>query len=266
MLKRYAVAAVMAALLCAAPVAAQCQATCRKAKTCSAKQETKACCQAKTICPAGQAAAGDKAETAMCSSDVTCDGDRVRVEGIELPRIGFKVGEVITCCMKSARQMAEGDASKIKFVVAGKTYDTLNGARTARLSVLEDYYEDILTVKYSVGDKCVGCPMAAQEMAKECGQPVRYRLAAFNFAERAEAEKVAEAARAAGDKVAMSWAVGDKEFCCPTGAAQAAKASGQKVEYCVGEQRTSCEATAKTRLIEARITAALEVLAKAAQG
>ena len=37
------------------------------------------------------------------------------------------------------------------------------------------------------------------------------------------------------------------------------------VDYCVGEQRTKCETTAKTRLIETRITTALQTLAKAAQ-
>ncbi len=266
MMQRFACATLAAVILCAAPVLAQCQTMCEKAKTCSAKQETKACCQGKTGCPAVQAAAGDKAKTAMCSSDVTCDGDRVRFQDVELPRIGFKVGDTTTCCMKSAKQMTEGGTAKIKFVVADKTYEKLYAAKAARRKALEQYYEEILTVKYGVGDKCVGCPLAAKGMSEECGQPVRYRLATFEFAEKAEAEKAAKAARAAGDKVAMSWAVGDKKFCCPTGAAQAAKASGQKVEYCVGEQKTSCETTAKTRLIEARITAALEVLAKAAQG
>ena len=266
MLKRYAVAAVTAALLCAAPVVAQCQTTCEKAKTCSAKQETKACCQGKTTCPAMQAAGTDKAKAAMCSSDVTCDGDVVRVKGVELPRIGFKVGDQLTCCMKAAKEMVAGDAAKIKFVVAEKAYENLGEAKTARLKVLEEYYADLLTVKYAVGDKCGSCPLAAQDMARKSGKPVHYRLATFAFAEKARAEEVAKAARAAGDKVAMSWAVGDRKFCCPTGAAQAAKTAGKKVEYCVGEQKTPCEVTGKTRLIESRITAALEVLAKAAQG
>jgi len=266
MLKRYAVAAVTAALLCAAPVLAQCQKTCQKAKTCQSKDQGKACCQGKTGCPAMQAAAGDKAKTAMCSSDVTCDGDRVRFQDVELPRIGFKVGDTTTCCMKSAKQMTEGDTAKIKFVVADKTYEELSAAKAARLKVLEQYYEEVLTVKYGVGDKCVSCPLAAKDMAEKCGKAVRYRLATFEFADKARAEEVAKVARTAGDKVAMSWAVGEKGFDCPMRAAQAAKTACRKVEYCVGEQKTPCEVTAKTRLIEARIAAAIEVLAKAAQG
>jgi len=266
MMQRFALATLAAVILSAAPVLAQCQKTCEKAKTSQSTGEGQACCQGKTTCPAMQAAGTDKAKTAMCSSDVTCDGDVVRVKGVELPRIGFKVGDQLACCMKAAKQMVAGDAAKIKFVVAEKTYENLGEAKAARLKVLEQYYEDVLTVKYGVGDKCVGCPMAAAGMAKECGQPVHYRLAAFDFAEKARAEEVATAARAAGDKVAMSWAVGEKGFDCPMRAAEAAKTAGKKVEYCVGEQKTTCDVTAKTRLIESRITAALEVLAKAAQG
>jgi hypothetical protein len=266
MMQRFAIATLAAVILCAAPVLAQCQKTCNKAQTCQSKDKGKACCQGKTTCPAMQAAGAEQAKSAMCSSDVTCDGDVVRFKGVELPRIGFKVGDQLTCCMKAAKEMVEGDTAKVKFVVADKTYDDLGEAKAARLKVLEQYYEDLLKVKYGVGDKCVGCPVAAAGMAKECGQPVHYRLAAFDFAEKDEADKAAKAARAAGDKVAMSWAVGEKKFCCPTGAAQAAKTAGRKVEYCVGEQKTGCEVTAKTRLIESRITAAIEVLAKAAQG
>jgi len=266
MMQRFAFATLAAVILCAAPVLAQCQKTCQKAKTSQSTDKGKACSHGKTTCPAMQAAGTDKAKTAMCSSDVTCDGDVVRFKGVKLPRIGFKVGDQLTCCMKAAKQMTEGDTAKIKFVVAEKTYENLGEAKAARLKVLEQYYEDVLTVKYAVGDKCVGCPLAAKGMAKECGQPVRYRLATFEFAEKARAEEVAKAARAAGDKVAMNWAVGEKMFNSPVHAAEAAKTTGEKVEYCVGEHKTTSEITAKTRLIETRITAALEVLAKAAQG
>jgi len=265
MMQRFAFATVAAVILCAAPVLAQCQKTCQKAKTSQSTDKGKACCQGKTGCPAMQAAGTDKAKTAMCSSDVTCDGDVVRFKDVELPRIGFKVGETITCCMKAAKQMTEGDTAKIKFVVAEKTYENLAEAKAARLKVLEQYYQDVLTVKYGVGDKCVGCPLAAKDMAEKCGKPVRYRLATFEFAEKARAEEVAKVARTAGDKVAMSWAVGEKGFDCPMRAAEAAKTAGKKVEYCVGEQKTPCETTAKTRLIEARIAAVLKTLATAAQ-
>jgi len=266
MMQRFALATLAAVILCAAPVLAQCQKTCEKAKTSQSTGEGKACSHGKTTCPAMQAAGTDKAKTAMCSSDVTCDGDVVRFKGVELPRIGFKVGDQLTCCMKAAKQMVAGDTAKIKFVVADKTYENLGEAKAARLKVLEQYYEDVLTVKYGVGDKCVGCPLAAKDMAEKCGKAVRYRLAAFDFAEKARAEEVAKMARAAGDKVAMSWTVGEKGFDCPMRAAEAAKTGGKKVEYCVGEQKTTCEVTGKTRLIEARIAAAIEVLAKAAQG
>jgi hypothetical protein len=257
---------VAAVVLCAAPALAQCQKTCEKAKSCPSQTQGKVGCQGQAACAAQQGAVGhEHAKGAMCSSDVTCDGDVVRYEGIELPRIGFKVGDTVTCCMKSATEMSKGDTGKIKFVVADQTYDDLGKAKAARLKVLEEYYADVLTVKYAVGDECTGCPMAAKGLASKSGKPVRYRLAAYDFAEQAAAESAAKEARAAAEQVTMSWAVGEQTFCCPTGAAQAAQASGKPVEYCVGEQKTACETTAKTRLIEARITAALKTLAKAAQ-
>ena len=265
MSKWFAFVALAAAVFCAAPVLAQCQRTCEKAKASQAKGHDKAACQAKATCAQHRAAGHEHAKGAMCTSDVTCDGDVVRYEGVELPRIGFKVGDTITCCMKSATEMSKGDSGKVKFVVAEKTYDNLGQAKGARLKVLEEYYEGLLTVKYAVGDECTGCPLAAKGLAKKCGKPVQYRLATFDFAERAAAEKAAEAARAAGEKVTMTCAVGDKTFTCPKGAAEAAKTCGKKVEYCVGEQKTACETTAKTRLIEARIAAALKTLAEAAQ-
>ncbi len=260
MRKRFVFAALAVAVFCAAPVLAQCQKTCEKAKSGQCTH------QGKTGCGAKQAAAdGKQTKAAMCGSDVTCDGDVVRYEGVEIPRIGFKVGDTLTCCMKAAKEMAKGEAGKIKFVVADKTYDNLGEAKGARLKVLEEYYEDLLRVKYAVGDECTGCPMAAKDLAKKHSKPVQYRLAAFDFAEQAAAEKAAKEARAAGAKVRMSWAVGEKTFCCPTTAAKVAKAGDQKVEYCVGEQKTTCETTAKTRLIEARIAAVLKTLATAAQ-
>ena len=269
-MKRWlAFAALAAACLCAAPVLAQSEKTCPKAKTCptaktcQTKGESKAPAESEAKDSAAPAAAEhEHGKTTMCVSDVTCDGDVVRHEGIDLPRIGFKVGETITCCMKSATQMAGGDLKKIKFVVGEKTYDDLDAAQAARLDMLEKHYENLVTVSYAVGDERTSCPMAAQELAKKQGKPVRYRLGAFDFAEQADAAKVSEAARAAGDKLAMKWAVGDKTFDSAADAAEAAKASGQSVEYVVAEQKTPCEVTAQTRLIEARISAALDVLAK----
>lgn len=269
MKQRFAFVALFVAVVSAAPVLAQCQKPCEHAKSCASKAQSKASCQSKTPCLQGDGEAhhqhAQDAKTAMCASDVTCDGDRVRFESVDLPRIGFKVGDTLACCMKSATQMAEGDSTKIKFAVAGKTYDKLGDAKVARLAVLEKYYDDLLTVKYAVGDQCAGCPMAAKTLAKKHGKPVRYRLGTFDFENQIEAEQAAKAARDAGDKITMSWVVADKTFDCPKHAAQAANSNGQKLEYCVGDQKTPCETTGKTRLIEARITEALGVVAKAAQ-
>ena len=126
-------------------------------------------------------AQGEKTKSAMCSSDVTCDGDRVRYAGVNLPRIGFEVDGKRTCCMKSAQRMAKGDPSKIGYVVAGKKCKNLEEAQAARLKVLEEYYADVLTIKYAVDGEVVAGLETAKDKAKASGKPLQYRLAAFDF-------------------------------------------------------------------------------------
>lgn len=267
MVQRLAFTVLVSMVLSAAPALAQCQKTCEKAATCQSKDSGQGCAHGQDGCSA-KAASGEHEKTkgAMCNSDVTCDGDVVRFEGVDLPRIGFKVDGTLTCCMKSAKSMAGDDLSKIHFVVGEKTYPNLPEAKAARLVLLEQYYDSLLAVKFAVGDECTACPMTAKDICKKSGKPVRYRLASYEFAEKSDAEKAVELARAAAEKVSMDWVVGEKKYHCPTEAAAAAKANGGKIEYCVGDQKTPCETTGKTRLVEARITAALQALAQAAQG
>jgi hypothetical protein len=203
-------------------------------------------------------------KSAMCTSPVTCDGDRVDYEDIKIPRIEFMVDGKQTCCMKSAKTMAGDDMSKIKFVVAGKECKDLAEAQVARLKVLGEFYKGLLTTRYAVGEERFTCPKKAAEHAKSTGKPVQYRLGAFTFKTEADAKKAAEQARAAAEKIKMQCAVGGKKFTCPKEAAEFAKSSGKKVEYRVGEATTSCETTAGTRLIEAKITTAIDILKKAA--
>ncbi|MFH1418025.1 MAG: hypothetical protein ABII12_07060 [Planctomycetota bacterium] len=179
-------------------------------------------CPLLLITGCSEVAQGEKTKSAMCSSDVTCDGDRVRYAGVDLPRIGFLVDGQLTCCMESAQRLAKGDPSKIAYVVAGKKCKNLEEAQTARLKVLEEYYADVLTIKH------------------DADKPMPYRLAAFGFKTEDEAQKAATSARAAADKVTMPSVV--------------------------GEQATPDETVAKTRLIEAKITTAFEVLMKATEG
>ncbi len=159
---------------------------------------------------------------AMCSSDVTCDGDRVRYEGVEIPRIGFLVEGQLTCCMESAKRLSKGDPSKIKYVVAGKKCKNLEEAKVARLKVLEEFYSDLFTIK------------------KIEGKPTVYRLAGYGFANEDGAKKAAASARTVAEKATVSNA-GDKPA-------------------------ATDETAIKTRLIEAKITAALDVVMKAAKG
>ena len=61
-------------------------------------------------------------------------------------------------------------------------------------------------------------------------------------------------------KVAMSWAVGEKSYQCPVSAGDVAKADGKKVEYVVGNTKTTCKVTASVELAKARVDAAILAL------
>ena len=252
MMKRVAFAACAAVLLVAVPVRAQCGG-CEKAGGCDMKEGQECSHQE------GVAQEGDEA---MCDSDVTCDGDVVRYEGTDLPRIGFKVGEKITCCMKSATEMAEGDTTKILYVVGDKTYRDLGKAKVARTAELNTFYEDLFAVKYAVGDSVVCCSTMAKQLSDEKGKAIEIKLASFPFATDTMATDAAAKARAAGDKVQMKWMVGEKVFAKPEAAEAVAAAQGGKLQFCIGDKQTECPITASMMLAEARIQVALTVLGK----
>lgn len=275
MFKRIALTTLALVALAAAPAMAQSQCSGEKAKAdgdkaCCAKDGSKATCDKsgdKAKCTMGGDKAGcskDAQAEGMCNGDVLCDGTVVRVRGVELPRMGIMVDGKSVCCAKSAGELTKGDMSKVQYVVADKTYDNLGEAKAAFTTVMEDFSKEMLTVKYAVGDECTNCPITAKEMAKKAGSEVHYRLASFNFESQDSANAAADKARAAAKEVAMTMKVGDKSFCCPTEAGKAAEADGKKIEYCVGENKTGCEVTAKLNLAVARVQAEILALADAA--
>lgn len=183
----------------------------------------------------------------------------------EIPSVQYRVGDKTTCCVDEANALAKGDTKAIKFVVAGKAFDTRNAANEEYAKALDSFTASAMSVKFAVGKECVACPMSASELAKKSGEKVQYRVAAFNFADQSAADKALASAREAAGKVEMKMMVGESCFACPVSAGDAAKAAGKNVEYVVGKTRTHCSLEGKIELAKARLDAAFEVLAKAAQ-
>lgn len=244
---------------------AQCSGA--KAQTADNKQ---AGCHGATAKLAGidscSAKCSDKADCAARCGDKAATCDVAKAKSRSIPVMQYKVGDKVTCCPDEAAKLAGDNKDAIQYVVGEETIAGESDAKQAYAKLLERQLQDVTTVKFAVGDDCVTCPMTAKAMATKAGKPVHYRLASFDFENQDAAQKAAETARQAAEKVAMKMVVGEKEFCCATTAASVAKADGKKVEYCVGDKKTPCNVTASVDLALAKLNAALDVLAQAANG
>jgi hypothetical protein len=239
-------------------------------------------------CCSGAKKAADGGTT--CQKDKsTCakSGDMASKEGCKdkslaasgMPVMHYKVGEKTTCCPKAAAEMAKADDATIKYVVSETEYADKSEALQAYAKVLDEYLGTITTVRYAVGEKCVNCPLAAMALAKDSGETVKYRVAGFTFADKAAADKAADAARTAADKVELTMLVDGKETKCDAAAKKtcdksAHDATAKKTcdksaddataaktcEYRVGDTKTCCAATAKVELAKARIETAQKAL------
>lgn len=272
MIKRFAFAYLALLAFAAAPALAQCAAqadkdkpgcSARQAKKCcsqdnAASKDGKACCSAPKACCASDKHVGGAAcsDTGGCG-DITCAGELLRYKGLALPRLGYQVDGKRINCPRSAGKTAKASNVSVNYVVTDKVYADKSEAMKVYAGALDGFLDDMLTVKYAVGDKCTGCSKSAEAMAKDGCKQVRYRLASFDFADRASADKAAQMAREASEKIELTMVVGDETFVCPVGAAGAAEAEGKEVEYCVGKTRTTCATTAKVGLALERIRAAL---------
>jgi hypothetical protein len=264
MSKRIVFAAMALLLFAAAPTLAQSEKKCEPDKPkCGSKAEAKTSCADRKV---GQDAEVSAKEDVGCSheqgtedkcGDVNCAGDLVCFKGTDLPRIAYQIKDQRLSCPRAAAKAAKAEKADIKYVVADKVYSDKTEALAAHAEVLDGFLNDMLTVKYVVGDTCVGCPNAAKAMAEKEGKKVGYRVASFDFADRAAAETAVKMAREASAKVEMKMLVGDETFDCPVHAAQTAKEQGKDVQYCVGKMKTASEPAARVELAVERIKAAL---------
>jgi len=260
MFRRILFATLTVAALAAVPALAQCSAAAKEDKGCAGRLEQAA--KAEQGCGGQQSACcGASDKPGGCDSP-TCTASLAAFKGLNVPRLMYQVGDSRVPCRTTARKLAAEQQTQIRFVLNDKVYADEAEAYEAYAQQLEQLLDDLLTVKYAVGDTCTGCKVSAEKLARQCGKPVRYRVGTFEFADREAAERAVEAARKAAAKLQMKVLVGDKPYDCPTHARQAAEHQRKPVEFCVGKNKTRCQATAKLRLAMERIRAALTTCAE----
>lgn len=227
----------------------------QSAGECPAKAaaDNKACSATKTC----------SADAKACSASKECDKSKALASA---PKMMYRVGDKTTCCPEEAGKLANGDRGAIQYVVGEQVFENEADAQVVLAKALDGYLAELTSVKFAVGGECTACPETAKSLAAKEGKPVMYRLASFEFASKEQAEKVAAEAKQAAEKVAMQRKVGEKSYCCQSMASDAAKKEGKPVEYCVGGKTTCCASTASLELAMAKINAAAEAIAKAAQG
>lgn len=263
MAKRILCSAVAMMYLVAVPTLADCGKCGNDKPACNVQAKSGDCCaQGKTVAAKSKTCSADgksccPSNKSACSGEAKYADEMARMKGLALPQMTYQVKDQRLSCPKSAAALAQSESATIKYVVADKVYEDKGAALAAHAEVLDKFLGEMLTVKFAVGDACVGCPNAAQAMAKAKGTEVGYRVASFNFADRETAAKAAKMARAAADKVEMTAMVGDQAYHCPVEAGEVAKKHGKGVDYCVGKTKTACKATARLALAKARIEAAL---------
>lgn len=219
-----------------------------------------------TFDKAALAAAEKSAGSANARRGAKSGYDVGRLARRGIPAMMYRVGDKTTACPRQAQSLAAAARAKVRFVVDKQDYETEGEAKKAYAGVLDRHVNDMLSVKYAVGDDCVSCPITAGAMARKAGKPMMYRVAAYDFKTREAADKALKAARATIENVKLTMKVGDKSYQCGVTAGKMAKAAGKSVQYCVGDKSTACNVTASVNLAMARINAALETLAKAAKG
>lgn len=238
------------------------------------------CASAKKTADSGATCQKDKSacsKTGEMAGKEACRDKALAAAG--MPLMKYKVGDETTCCPKAAADLAKNNDASIRYVVNDAEYADKGEAQERYAKVLDEYLGTLTAVRYAVGEKCVACPTAAQAIAKDSGETVKYRVAAFTFADKSAAEKAADTARAAADKVEMTMVVDGKETKCDATAKKSCHKSADDAtakktcnksadnatvsktcEYRVGETKTCCAATAKVELTKARIETAQKAL------
>ncbi|RME36918.1 MAG: hypothetical protein D6788_10570 [Planctomycetota bacterium] len=200
-----------------------------------------------------------KASLTSAKGDTECPlAKKVQAVLASLPSMTYRVGDEVTECSKAAAQMAEKSGLPIEYVVGDEVF-TDKGAALERLAaVLEKEANELQTVQFVVGQKCVRCPVTAKKLARQAKGKMMYRVGGVDFASREQAEAVLAAVKDAVKDVGIAYKVGDKVYRCSKKAGEKCKKNGAKLTYIVGDEETSCPKTAKVKLAKLKVRKIVE--------
>lgn len=273
MSRRFIWLAALAACGLAVPAWGQCsdghaKAAEGKAKSgCATKVSSEGGCAAKVAaaegcCPKGTAGACEKlgCDKLACSDGLPAGA----------PRMKFRIGCETLSCPGNAEVLAKARGEPVRFVVGDREYTDRNEAMSAWAAALDRYCEELTTVRYAIGDQTVACPKSAEKLAQEAHGQVRFRVAAYEFEDRAKAEQAARCAREAAAKACVAPTAAESKACdksaarkaaCDKSAAQAGGVAGKACDK-AGAGQACCQVTAKVELARARIDAAQKAIAE----
>jgi hypothetical protein len=209
----------------------------------------------KKECAAGTCCAS-KSATVLASTEVaddkkceagTCPAGQCPVTAAlaKLPKMTYSVGTEQVCCSEKAQALADEHKAPIVYVVAEKTYECKNAAMTALVEETENF-------------------VAAFTAPKKCEASGQVSLAGKAIACPVEAEKQVTLVSTAIEKIEMQYEVAGEKAACIVCATNKAKEKSANVEYVVGDQKTTCEMTARMNLAVAKYKAAVQALASQA--
>ena len=160
-----------------------------------------------------------------------------------LPKISYIIAGDASTCAKSASTAAEA-GQEVKYVVAGKELCCPTAAKDAHVEAVETF-----VASFASTHACEGSGKTfVGNKGYECGQ---------------HASTIAAVAKKAMNGVKTVHLVGDKEFCCPTAAGEAAEKEGAKLTYVVAEEKTQCSKTNRMNVALAKYKAAIQAIAQA---
>lgn len=184
-------------------------------------------------------------ETACCTKKGDCESQcPVAVAMQRLPKMTFAVGSEKTCCNEQAKRLAEQHSAPIHFVVAEKEYECCQAAKAALVEQTERFVKDFVAVR--------SCPASGTTFA--CGKSTSCS---------AEAQQWTSTIGKAVDKVKMCYVVDGDQANCSTSAQALAQQKNSKVEYVVGDQKTTCSLSARLELARAKYKSAVQAMAAA---
>ncbi len=184
-------------------------------------------------------ACGTAACGAACGKD--CKDCPITAAMNRLPQMTFAVGSEKTCCPNEASELAKKSDANIQFVVAEKNYDEEGQAKQALAEITEKF-------------------VAAFVEPKVCPESGDITVAGQKACCEGSAGQVSKVAKAAMEKVQMTYLVGEKQCHCPVEAEKLAKDSGDVTVFVVGEEKTACNVTARLNLARAKYRAAVVAL------